>query len=158
MSVNGMQSYMHVFDRTVFQPGTPAVLRGFFAARVIGLPAESTMEMYLTDSSNTLIDKGQLFKNKVKGPGANIVIRIGGIQVPKVGEYSVWGRVDGGEPIVVRVGRYGPFLQDSSGRRASIPDGSAPDELTDSRITELLAQAALADCTSLLHCCSAAAR
>ena len=99
MSVNGMQSYMHVFDRTMFQAGTPMVLRGFFASRVIGLPAEAEMEIYLTDSFNTLIDKGQLFKNKVKGPGANIVIRIGGIQVPGVGEYSVWGRVDGGEPI-----------------------------------------------------------
>jgi len=99
MSVNGMQSYMHVFDRTLFQVGTPTVLRGFFAARLIGLPPEAQMEIYLTDASNTLIDKGQLFKNKLKGPGANIVIRIGGIQVPKVGEYSVWGRVDGGEPI-----------------------------------------------------------
>lgn len=99
MSVNGMQSYMHVFDRTMFQTGTPMVLRGFFATRVIGLPAEAEMEIYLTDSSNTLIEKGQLFKNKVKGPGANIVIRIGGIQVPGAGEYSVWGRVDGGEPI-----------------------------------------------------------
>ncbi len=99
MSVNGMQSYMHVFDRTVFTTGNPMVLRGFFAARVIGLPAEANMEIYLTDSSNTLIDKGQLLKNKLKGPGANIVIRIGGIQVQKTGEYSVWGRVDGGEPI-----------------------------------------------------------
>ena len=99
MSVNGMQSYMHVFDRTMFQAGTPMVLRGFFATRVIGLPAEAEMEIYLTDGSNLLIDKGQLFKNKVKGPGANIVIRIGGIQVPGAGEYSVWGRVDGGEPI-----------------------------------------------------------
>ena len=99
MSVNGMQSYMHVFDRTVFQAGTPMVLRGFFAARLIGLPAEANMEIYLTDDHNTLIDKGQLFKNKLKGPGANIVIRIGGIQVQKAGEYSVWGRVDGGEPI-----------------------------------------------------------
>lgn len=99
MSVNGMQSYMHVFDRTMFQAGTPMVLRGFFATRLVGLPTEGEMEMYLTDSSNTLIDKGQLFKGKIKGPGANIVIRIGGVQVPKIGEYSVWGRVDGGEPM-----------------------------------------------------------
>ena len=99
MSVNGMQSYMHVFDRTVFQKETPMILRGFFAARLTGLPAEAQVEIYLTDSSNTLVDKGQFFKNKLKGPGANIVIRIGGVQVPAVGEYSVWGRVDGGEPI-----------------------------------------------------------
>lgn len=99
MSVNGMQSYMHVFDRTVFPTGQPMVLRGFFAARLIGLPPEGEMEIYLTDASNTLIDKGQLLKSKIKGPGANIVIRIGGVQVAKTGEYSVWGRVDGGEPI-----------------------------------------------------------
>jgi hypothetical protein len=99
MSVNGMQSYMHVFDRTMFQAGTPMVLRGFFAARLIGLPAEANTEIYLTDESNTLVDKGQLFKNKLKGPGANIVIRIGGIKIPKAGEYSVWARVEGGEPM-----------------------------------------------------------
>jgi hypothetical protein len=99
MSVNGMQSYMHVFDRTVFQAGAPRVLRGFFAARLVGMPLEAKMEIYLTDSANTLIDKGQLFKNTVKGTNANIVIRIGGIQVPAAGEYSIWGRVDGGEPI-----------------------------------------------------------
>lgn len=99
MSVNGMQSYMHVFDRTVFQKGTPMALRGFFGARLTGLPAEGEVEIYLTDSSNTLIDKGQLFKNKMKGPSANIVIRIGGVLVPSAGEYSVWGRVDGGEPM-----------------------------------------------------------
>ncbi|MFZ2682217.1 MAG: hypothetical protein WAZ14_03945 [Patescibacteria group bacterium] len=99
MSVNGMQSYMHVFDRTAYPAGSPIVLRGFFATRIVGLPPEGNMEIYLTDSSNTLIDKGQLFKNTVKGPGSNIVIRIGGVQVPGAGEYSVWGRVDGGEPI-----------------------------------------------------------
>ena len=99
MSVNGMQSYMHVFDRSVFQPGTPKALRGFFATRLVDLPQESTLEVYMTDVTNTLVEKGQLFKNKVKGPGANIVIRIGGIQVPTAGEYSIWGRVDGGEPM-----------------------------------------------------------
>lgn len=99
MSVNGMQSYMHVFDRTVFQPGTPMVLRGFFAARLVNLPAEAKAEIYLTDSGNTLIDKGQLFNGSLKGPGANIVIRIGGVQVPQAGEYSIWARVETGEPL-----------------------------------------------------------
>jgi len=36
---------------------------------------------------------------------------------------------EAGEPIYVRVGRYGPFLQQGE-RRASIPDGTPPDELT----------------------------
>jgi DNA topoisomerase-1 len=34
-----------------------------------------------------------------------------------------------GEPIYVRVGRYGPFLQQGE-RRASIPEGTPPDEIT----------------------------
>ncbi|MFO0903061.1 MAG: type I DNA topoisomerase [Pirellulales bacterium] len=48
------------------------------------------------------------------------------------------------EPIVVRVGRYGPFLE-YSGRRASIPDGMAPDEMTLEKAKELLANAQIED-------------
>ena len=43
-----------------------------------------------------------------------------------------------GRPIVVRVGRYGPYLQRDE-ERASIPDDVAPDELTVERAEELLA-------------------
>jgi DNA topoisomerase I len=42
-----------------------------------------------------------------------------------------------GEPIVARVGRYGPYLQQGE-RRASIPDDVAPDELTVERAEEIL--------------------
>ena len=54
--------------------------------------------------------------------------------------------VEGGpsEPIVVRVGRYGPFLE-YAGRRASIPDGMAPDEMTLEKSKELLANAQIED-------------
>jgi DNA topoisomerase-1 len=48
------------------------------------------------------------------------------------------------EPIVVRVGRYGPFLE-HGGRRASLPDGMAPDELTLAKATELLVNAQIED-------------
>ncbi len=44
----------------------------------------------------------------------------------------------GGEPIVARVGRYGPYLQRGEDR-ASIPDDMAPDELTIERAEEILA-------------------
>ncbi|MCZ2836245.1 type I DNA topoisomerase [Modestobacter sp. VKM Ac-2985] len=46
----------------------------------------------------------------------------------------------GGEPVVVRVGRYGPYLQagGEDGARVSIPEDIAPDELTTERVTELL--------------------
>lgn len=97
MSTNGMQSYMHVFDRSTYPTGTPLVLRGFFATRLTGLPAEGEVEIYVTDADKTLVEKSQLLKNKIKGPSANVVIRIGALQVPKAGEYSIWCRVDGGE-------------------------------------------------------------
>ena len=44
-----------------------------------------------------------------------------------------------GEGIVLRVGRYGPYLE-RDGVRASVPDDTAPDELTVERAEELLAQ------------------
>jgi len=47
--------------------------------------------------------------------------------------------LDLGEGIVLRVGRYGPYLE-HDGQRASIPEDMAPDELTVERARELLAQ------------------
>ena len=44
-----------------------------------------------------------------------------------------------GSDIVVRVGRYGPYLERGE-QRASLPDDLAPDELTHGRAEELLAQ------------------
>ena len=44
-----------------------------------------------------------------------------------------------GSDIVVRVGRYGPYLERGE-QRASLPDDVAPDELTHARAEELLAQ------------------
>jgi DNA topoisomerase-1 len=46
-----------------------------------------------------------------------------------------------GEPVMVRVGRYGPYLQagGEDGPRVSIPDDLAPDELTSEKVAELLA-------------------
>jgi DNA topoisomerase-1 len=46
-----------------------------------------------------------------------------------------------GEPVVVRVGRYGPYLQagGEDGARVSLPEDLAPDELTAEKVAELLA-------------------
>jgi DNA topoisomerase I len=44
-----------------------------------------------------------------------------------------------GTDIVVRVGRYGPYLE-RDGQRVNIPEGIAPDELTPERAAELFAQ------------------
>ena len=50
----------------------------------------------------------------------------------------------GGQQIVVRVGRYGPFLQQGK-RRASLPDTLPPDELTVEKAVELLDKAQKGD-------------
>jgi DNA topoisomerase-1 len=47
--------------------------------------------------------------------------------------------IPGAEGIVLRVGRYGPFLQRGD-ERASVPDDLAPDELTPEKAEELLAK------------------
>ncbi len=49
-----------------------------------------------------------------------------------------------GEPICVRVGRYGPFIEQGS-RRASLPDKLAPDELTVEGALDLLSKAEQGD-------------
>ncbi|HJR54212.1 MAG TPA: type I DNA topoisomerase [Gemmatimonadota bacterium] len=49
------------------------------------------------------------------------------------------------EPVVVRVGRYGPYLQQGEERRASLPEDLPPDELTLELAAELLRQGALAE-------------
>ncbi len=54
------------------------------------------------------------------------------------------GQPDNGEVINVRVGRYGPFLEQGE-RRASIPDSVSPDELTLDAALKLLDQAAEGD-------------
>jgi DNA topoisomerase I len=44
-----------------------------------------------------------------------------------------------GTDIVVRVGRYGPYLE-RDGERVNVPEGTAPDEMTAERAAELFAQ------------------
>ncbi len=47
-----------------------------------------------------------------------------------------------GEPIVVRVGRYGPYIQiGDDGKRASVPDELAPDEMTVEKAEQLVKDA-----------------
>ena len=57
-----------------------------------------------------------------------------------IGRISI-GKPENGEPIVVRVGRYGPFIEQGD-RRASLREDMAPDELTVEVALELLAQSA----------------
>jgi DNA topoisomerase I len=50
------------------------------------------------------------------------------------------GKPDGSEPVFVRVGRYGPFIEQGE-KRASLREDMAPDELTVELALEMLAQA-----------------
>ncbi|MCR4312396.1 MAG: hypothetical protein NUV56_03870 [Candidatus Uhrbacteria bacterium] len=98
-STNGLNSYVHIFDRTSYPQGQPIALRGFLAVRFTRLPAEGNLEVYVTDANNTLIEKGTMFKQGVKGPNANLIVRIAGMNLPAAGEYRIWARLDAGEPI-----------------------------------------------------------
>ena len=46
------------------------------------------------------------------------------------------------EGVTLRVGRYGPYLEDGEGKRANVPADVAPDELTVDKARELFARAA----------------
>jgi DNA topoisomerase-1 len=50
-----------------------------------------------------------------------------------------------GDGIAVRVGRYGPYVEDAGGTRANVPDDLPPDELTLERARELLTNPAGAE-------------
>ena len=69
-------------------------------------------------------------------------------QVGGLGDIDARGvnTINIGDGIAVRVGRYGPYLQETNpdgtdGRRASVPDDVAPDELTVSKAHEILDKA-----------------
>lgn len=47
-----------------------------------------------------------------------------------------------GDDVVVRVGRYGPYLEKADGTRANLPEDVAPDEVNAEKILELFALAA----------------
>jgi DNA topoisomerase-1 len=62
-----------------------------------------------------------------------LVSDLGGIDAREINSIAI------GDGIVLRVGRYGPYLE-AEGRRANVPEDVAPDELTVERARELLEQ------------------
>jgi len=61
--------------------------------------------------------------------------QLGEIDAREVNSIPI-GKTDDGTPVVVRVGRYGPYVQIGEAR-ASVPEDLAPDELTVERALEL---------------------
>ncbi len=71
-----------------------------------------------------------------RGLKADVASHLGQIDAREVNSIPI-GTDTEGRQIVVRVGRYGPYLQRDE-ERAGVPDGLAPDELTIGRAEELL--------------------
>jgi len=71
------------------------------------------------------------------GLKAAVATHLGEIDAREINSIPIGADAEG-HPIVVRVGRYGPYLQRGEDR-ASIPDDLAPDELTIERAEDLLA-------------------
>ena len=63
-----------------------------------------------------------------------LVSDLGDIDAREVSSFPLYGT-----NIVVRVGRYGPYLE-RDGQRVNVPEGTAPDELTPERAEELFSQ------------------
>ncbi|MDO5555053.1 MAG: type I DNA topoisomerase [Planctomycetia bacterium] len=61
--------------------------------------------------------------------------KVGEIDARNISQILI-GTPDDGEPVYVRVGRYGPFLQQGE-RQAGVPDELPPDELTIAKALEL---------------------
>lgn len=83
----------------------------------------------------------QTLEEKIKEVDARTVSRFP-IGTPTTGEFT--------DEIAVRVGKFGPFLEQGT-RRASIPEGLAPDELTLEKSLDLLTQSQVED-QPLGHC------
>jgi DNA topoisomerase-1 len=71
-----------------------------------------------------------------RGLKEDVASHLGEIDAREVNSIAIGSDAEG-EPIVVRVGRYGPYLQHGDDR-ASIPEDLPPDELTVERAQELL--------------------
>ncbi len=70
------------------------------------------------------------------GLKAAVATHLGEIDAREINSIPV-GEGEDGQPVVIRVGRYGPYLQRGEDR-APVPDDLAPDELTLARAEEML--------------------
>jgi len=107
---------------------------------------------YFGTSAHTALGQGSTsndasLERATADVGGAAALAVGGLRravLDQLGEIDarevnsiVIGTGEDGSPIVVRVGRYGPYLQ-SGEARAPLPEQLAPDELTTERAAELL--------------------
>ncbi|SDS17814.1 type I DNA topoisomerase [Actinopolymorpha singaporensis] len=70
----------------------------------------------------------------------SLVTELGEIDAREISTFPIGDNGTG--PVVVRVGRYGPYVEDAEGNRANVPEDLPPDELTLDKAKELLTQPA----------------
>lgn len=91
------------------------------------------------------------FGNEHPGLKTQLENKVDEIDARHVSRISL-GKPEDGTEVVVRVGRYGPFIEQGDGeRRASIPDNMPPDELNLKTALDMLDKAAQGD-EPLGHC------
>ena len=106
-------------------------LDGIAAGREEALPWLSRFYFGTTAPGVLGTDGGEM------GLKASVSAHLGEIDAREINSIPIGEGTDG-EPIVARVGRYGPYLQHGDDR-VSLPDDMCPDELTIPRAEELLA-------------------
>jgi DNA topoisomerase-1 len=136
------------------------------AAALVPTPLAFSVVNLMTELEPTLVDysftagmeeqldaiaRGELERNEFldrfyrgKEPGLHAIVngRAAKIDPKRVGTIAIGEK--NGKPIVLRVGRYGPYIEYDSAR-ASVPEGLAPDEITIEKALELLATASQAE-------------
>ncbi|HEU5245355.1 MAG TPA: type I DNA topoisomerase [Gaiellaceae bacterium] len=137
-----------ILDRGyVFKRGT-ALVPAFLAFSVVGLlekhfgrlvdydftaSMEDDLDRIASGDEHRVEWLGRFYFGDGSGGLHELVSDLGAIDAREINSLEI------GEGIVLRVGRYGPYLE-RDGQRASVSDELAPDELTVERAEELLAQ------------------
>jgi DNA topoisomerase I len=137
-----------ILDRGyVFKRGT-ALVPAFLAFSVVGLLEQHFGQLVDYDFTARMEDdldriaagdeqRAEWLRRFYFGDGSaglhELVSDLGAIDAREINSLEI------GDGIVLRVGRYGPYLE-RDGKRASVPEELAPDELTLERAEELLSQ------------------
>ena len=137
-----------ILDRGyVFKRGT-ALVPAFLAFSVVGLLEKHFSRLVDYDFTASMEDDldriaagdeqrvewlGRFYFGDGTGGLHELVSDLGAIDAREINSLEI------GDGIVLRVGRYGPYLE-RDGQRASVPEELAPDELTVEKAEELLSQ------------------
>ena len=100
---------------------------------------EDTLDAISLGQQDSLPYLKQFYFGDEPGAGLQHLIREGQEADARTACTLKVGEDEAGEPINVRVGKYGPYLEHGD-KRASIPDGLPPDELTLEKAVQLLAE------------------